>query len=352
MMPPLADPSDLRRAARRGLLLAAVWPALALLGLGIAAKLPLYDDLLAQVRAARPLEALGAIVAFVLVFPAMGLRWRALLPGAKEAKVGAVAISAVAASGQLVGIALPGPVGELAAASLVRRRWAIPGPIALAASLHARVLGLLTGVLMAAVLLAGAPGVTVPANWGLPLLLGGAAVSGMVGALTALALFPALFLRIQPPAWLPSPAARLWALVAEFLEGASQLGRGVGRPHAEAALWSLVMHACAGIGVFLLARALGGEPSLGGVLFTQGAISAGALVLFLLPGQALGSDAAYATFLIGASGLDPGVAVVTTALARAAQTLLMALGPALVGVDLARVDLEPKALQAADEEAM
>jgi uncharacterized membrane protein YbhN (UPF0104 family) len=339
MMPPLAEPSDLRRAARRGLLLAALWPLAVLLGLGVFAALSVDDALLAEVRAARPAEALAAAIAFVLVFPAMGLRWRALIPGAREAGVGALAISAVAASGQLVGIALPGPVGEVAAAALVRRRWGIAAPLALAASLHARVLGLLTGVVLAGALLAGAPGVAIPDGWGTPLLLGGLVVSGMVAALTVLALFPRVFLRLSAPAWLPGPAARLWAMVGEFLAGAARLGRGVGRPHLEASLWSLLMHVCAGVGVWLLARALGGDPTLAGVLFTQGAISAGALVLFLLPGQALGWDAAYAAFLVAAAGLDPAVAVVTTALARLVQTGLMALGPVALGADLARIDV-------------
>ncbi len=304
------------------------------------ATFSLDRSLLDEVRAARPLDGLLALVGFALVFPAMGLRWRALLPGAREAKVGVVPISAVAASGQLVGIALPGPVGELAAAALVQRRWGIPGPLALAASLHARVLGLLTGVVIGGALLAAAPDVDVPEGWSLALALGGAAVSTMVLALTGLALFPQIYLRLHAPDWLPGPAARLWSLVTEFLDGAAQLGRGVGRPHLEASLWSLAMHGSAGVGVFLLARALGGDPSFFGVLFTQGAISAGGLVLFLLPGQALGWDAAYAAFLIAAADIDPGVAVVTTALARLIQTLLMAAGPALVGVDLARVDLD------------
>lgn len=339
MMRPLADRSDLRRAARRGLLLAAIWPVAVLVAAGAYGAFVLDASLLDRLREARPLFGLGALLAFGLVFPAMGLRWRALLPGAKEAKVGVVALSAVAASGQLVGIALPGPVGELAAAALVQKRWDLPAPLALAASLHARVLGLLSGVAIAGVLLVAAPEVEVPTGWGLPLVLGGAVVTAMVLALTALALFPQAFLRVQLPAWLPGPAARLGALMTEFLEGASQLGRGVGRPHLVAFRWSLVMHGCAGLGVFFLARALGGDPSLAGVLFTQGAISAGALVLFLLPGQALGWDAAYAGLLIAAAGLDPGVAVVTVALARLAQTLLMAAGPAGVGVELARVEI-------------
>jgi uncharacterized membrane protein YbhN (UPF0104 family) len=335
----LPEPSDLRRAARRGLLLAVIWPVAVLLALVAAAKFSLDASLLDQVRAARPGDGALALIAFVLVFPAMGLRWRALIPGAREAGVGLVPISAVAASGQLVGIALPGPVGELAAAALVQKRWSIPGPLALAASLHARVLGLLTGVVFAGVLLASAPGIAIPDGWERPLFGGGVVVTLMVLGLTTLALFPSLFLRVAAPSWLPSAGAKLWALVTEFLEGASQLGRGVGRAHLEASAWSLLMHACAGVGVWLLSRALGGDPSLAGVLFTQGAISAGALVLFLLPGQALGWDAAYAGFLVAAAGLDPGIAVATTAIARLVQTLLMAAGPALIGVDLARVDV-------------
>ena len=339
MMSPLADRSDLRRAARRGLLLAAAWPIAVLVAAGAYALFFMDTSLLDRARSARPVEGLAAGLALALVFPAMGLRWRALLPGAREGNVGVVAISAVAASGQLVGIALPGPVGELAASALVQRRWGIPGPLALAASLHARVLGLLSGVFIGGGLLAAAPDVAVPTGWATPLLLAGAAVTAMVLGLAVLALSPQLFLRFEAPGWLPAPATRLWSLVTEFLEGASQLGRGVGRSHAVAFGWSLAMHGCAGLGVFLLARALGGDPTVAGVLFTQGAVSAGGLVLFLVPGQALGWDAAYATFLVAAAGLDPAVAVVTTALARLVQTLFMAAGPVLVGVDLAQVDV-------------
>ncbi len=333
----MPDPSDLRAAAGRGLVLAALWPLAVLAGLAAFVHLRVDADQLDVVRSLRPLDAILALLSLGAVFPAMGARWRALLP--KRDAVGVVPISAVAASGQLVGIALPGPVGELAAAALVQRRWGIAAPLALAASLHARVLGLLTGVILAGGLLLTGTGVGVPEGWTLPLLAGGVVVGAMVLTLTGLALFPSRFLRLTPPGWLPNVGARVWGLVTEFLEGASQLGRGVGRPHAEALLWSFVMHGCAGLGVWLLARGLGGDPSLAGVLFTQGAISAGALVLFLLPGQALGWDAAFAAFLVAAGGLDMGTAVATTALCRLVQTLLMAAGPALVGVDLARVDL-------------
>lgn len=326
-------PDALRRGARRGLLAALIWPAGLLLGVLALSRLDLDDAWLARLDlGASPGWLAVGVASLLLVFPAMGRRWQALIPGQPGS---GLMLGAIAGTGQLLSVVLPGPVGELAAALIVQRRYDVPTAMALAAGFHARVLGLVAGVVVAALTWFVAP-VALPAGAALPLGLGAAVIASLIGVLAALAWWPDVLLKRELPGVFDRPGRigdgvrAVWTLVRDFVAGASAIGRGFGRGHAIAMGWSLVLHVSAGFGVWAVALGLGLAPTLSGVLLTQGAVSAGAIVLFLLPGREVGWDAAFAAFLVAAAGLDPGPALALTGVSRALQVALMALGPLLV----------------------
>ena len=304
-------------------------------------QVPRGRELLGALGEARLAPLLGATALFGVAILVVGLRWRVLLP---VRGVSGVLLAAVAGVGQLLGLALPGPVGELAAAAMVQRRWGVPGPVALASSLHARVSGLVGGLLVALAMLA--PGwLSLPEGGTAVLVAGGGGVALLVGALAVLALWPGLLLDRAMPRWLEALRGKagvgrlvgtVWDLGFEFITSASKLGRGSGFGHLAALGWSVALHALIGLGIWLLALGIGAEADLAGVVFTQGAISAGAILLFVLPGQVVGVDAALIGLLVTAGGMDLGAAALVTGGSRMIQTLLLALGPAVLAARPAR----------------
>ncbi|MCB9743167.1 MAG: flippase-like domain-containing protein [Alphaproteobacteria bacterium] len=93
-----------------------------------------------------PLSLLAAMAVMTLGMVFMAMRWRALIPGGEG--LPALGLTAIVCAGLLLNYALPGPVGELAVAFLVRQRYGLPVAPALAAGIHSRFVGLgVAGVL-------------------------------------------------------------------------------------------------------------------------------------------------------------------------------------------------------------
>lgn len=246
-------------------------------------------------------------------------------------------MTAVVAVAQLLGSALPGPLGELAAAGLLKKRGGVPIEEALASTVHARVLGLLSATLLAlAVQLVAPP--AFPDNWRLALLVGAAAAA--VGALGLLGLVLAAgwLERWPEPSFMARLEARdrpLASLVVRGLRAGRKFveacaGIGGGGPHARAFGWAVLALACAAGATTSTLHGLGVPHDLAGVLFSQGAISVIAVVLVFLPGLAASWDAAYVALLVTTAGVPLVPAVAVTGLLRIHQSVLMAFGaPAL-----------------------
>ncbi len=332
----------MRRVVPRGLLLAAGWLVVfLLLSLALLHGMVDLEQLVALRRQARWAPLLGS---FVLLFGGlvfMGLRWRALMPD--PTRVGRAGMVGICASGQLLNMALPGPVGELVAAALVQRRYGVEAPVALAASIHARFVGVVSAALITLIIWLTAP-LPVPDSarpfiWGAVVMV---ALWG--GALGGLALWPGLFLR-------PTAAVRSWlapkcesrlvrgfdhllALGTRFGESLSSMGRGMGRPHLVAAGWNLMGVASISLGAWGASWALGAPGNLAGIVFSQCAVTAGAVVLFAMPGMQVGWDAAFATLLVTTVGLPLEHALAITVLVRCQQLVVVSVGALVLAVML------------------
>ncbi|MFH1466717.1 MAG: lysylphosphatidylglycerol synthase transmembrane domain-containing protein [Pseudomonadota bacterium] len=276
------------------------------------------------------------ITGFLLLFGGVGfmaLRWRALLP--RPERVDRLGMLGIVASGQLLNMALPGPVGELVAAGLVQRRYGIDAAHALAASIHARFVGVTIAALVTLVVWLTAPlpipggarplvlvAVVMVCLWGVGL--------GVIAAWPALLVAPCRAVEARFEGRTPGMVLR-WVLRAftmgrRFGEALSSMGRQIGLPHLAAAGWNLCGLASVTIGSWIVAWALGDPGSVVGYLFTHSAVTAGAIILFALPGAQVGWDAAFASLLVAAVGLPVEQALAVTVLVRVQQLVSVALG--------------------------
>ncbi len=295
----------------------------------------------AHVADLRARIAPGALVASTLAmsgaFVLMGLRWRALLPRSHRPPTGG--LTAIILAGLLLNYALPGPMGELGAAWFAHRRYRVPLADALATGVTARVIGLATAALLAAVVWAIAD---VPAVDGTERMVG--AATGIIGlgglALGALAVRPAAWQRLIR--WLAAPltgrpgrlgqlAGRLVATVDSLALAIAGVVRRGHRPLLAAAGWSLIGHLLVTGGIAIAILGLGATPDPSGLAFTYAATTAGAVALFALPGSQLGWDAMFITLLVWTTGLSEPDAVAVGVLVRLQQLGFMLVGAAMVG---------------------
>ena len=281
-------------------------------------------------RSSLPMLALAQLtMTSAIVF--MGLRWKALLPDGH--KLPTAGMAGIVASGLLLNYALPGPVGELAAAALVNRRYGTPTETALAAGINARFVGLATaGALAGTVyLLADLP---VPPEY--EGMVGGAALAILVGAvfLGGVSRYPGVLRRISEAtvgrfsgeSGLRKLAAKLHEVVVRVAEALAAVHHIGLKKWLTAVGWSLGAHLGVTTGILVGAWGLGSDPNIPGALFTYCAATAGIVVLIAFPGGQLGWDALFLAFYSVTTGVELADAVAITLMVRIQQLLLLVVG--------------------------
>ncbi len=272
----------------------------------------------------------------------MAFRWRELIPGRE--RIPPWGLIGVCAAGQLLNVALPGPVGEFIAAAMVRRRYRIPGTLAFAAAIHSRFVGITTAALLSLAIWLLFP---LPMDDATRRLMAWAVVFVVASGL-GLGLFairPDLFTLASEhtlarwSTWRLGPLARAsrsaHELVVRLTQALADLGRSFGWPHLRAAGWALAGLASVTLGTVVAAKALGDPAHPAALAFAHASLTAGALVLFALPVGQLGWDAAFAALLATVVGLPLEDALAIAILVRFAQFLIM-LGGAFVLLDEVR----------------
>ena len=322
----------------RTLLMALLVSALSVVALGIGlnalqpeeAPLEQVRDLL--VGADWLLLVLG-IIAMSLGMVFVAIRWRCLLPDREG--IPPAGLTGMVCSGLLLNYAVPGPAGELASAYLVKKRYQKPATVALAASLHARFIGLGTAGLMAGLVsvLADLP---IPPDHNDKIQIAVALIA--VGALgvALLSAFPAILIRISQATAgglgqrLPGGLGRALSLldkgVCRLAEGLGEVGRLGFWPDAQAAVWACLAHLFVFLGIVLACQAMGIEPYLPGILLSYCAATAAVVALIAFPGSQLGWDLLLVAFLKFTAGLSPVEAWAVVILVRIQQLLLLLVG--------------------------
>jgi len=326
------DPERARRAVRSGLLsagLAVGSVLLVVLGLsrtdvGAAAT----ADLVSRMSVVSLLTAAGLMS---LAFVAMALRWRALMPPGHHPP--APGLTAIILAGLLLNYAVPGPFGELGAAWFAHRRYGVPLGGSLASGVTARLVGLATSALLAAVIWGS---LDLPVPDGYDAIVGAAAgVSGLGGvALAAMASRPrawkalaATLARHTPDLGpIPRVAARVESGVSSLADALAEVLQRGATAWARAVMWSMAGHACVTTGIIVAVIGLGRTPDVAGLAFTYATTTAGAVALFALPGSQLGWDALFGALLVGSAGLPFPDAVAVALLVRLQQVAFMVVG--------------------------
>lgn len=324
--------STLRRGLLKGLGSSALGLGAVLLALLVVTRSELgrqaLGDLLERARWERVAAAFALMSA---AFYFMALRWRSLMPPGYRPP--ALGLTAMLLAGLLLNYAFPGPVGELGAAWFARRRYGLPMADALASGVAARVVGLATSALLALGIWLGFD-LPVPEGYDRWVALSALAIGLgglLLGLLAALPRFwqrvaSALLARLARVDALRGPAERLNRLVLTLTEALAGVALRGPRAYGRAAFWALTGHLTVSLGIALAASALGVWPDPAGLVFTYTLTTAGAVLLFALPGSQLTWDAAFVTLLVGACALRLPDALAVATLVRLQQVVLQGIG--------------------------
>lgn len=328
------EPPIRRVVLRAALMLLATAAVLLLAGLALWRTELGRETLADLLQRSNPLGLLAGIVVISLAMPIAAIRWRALMPEPVASKGSVWTLTWIQCVAVLFNYALPGPVGELVAAGLVKRRYGIRASDALMASMVVRLLGLGVAATIAALVFALAP-LPIPEGWREAFLT--VVVVMAVGAST-IALAAAMPRHLQAVAHrifapferLPGRAGR-WALRLRgvgdhLLDALSGIGRRGPKPLLKATAWTFVGHTVSPTGVAIAAWSLGMGAGWAGVVFTNAFVIVGALALYLFPGSQLGWDAMYCAVFAGSTGVPLPDAATITAVARVQQSLIVLLG--------------------------
>ncbi len=311
-----------------------VGSVLLLLGLVVfaAASSDLTKEAVLEIwRRADPRALVLAVVSMTTGICFLAMRWRAMMTEREGVTV--LPLTGLFMVGTLLNYALPGPVGEFAAAALAGRRFRIRPEMAFAAGVHARFIGLAMAGVCSAVLFVTTD-MPVPDGMNRWIGLATACIAGGAIALGVLSAYPALLREGSARTIGRIPALRgLHASVERLATSLQAVGRLGPRRYAWGALWALCGHACVIGGIALAALGLGAHPDPAGLAFTYTVSTAGAVVLFAFPGSQLGWDAMFASLLVATAGLSLPDALAITLLVRVQQLFTVLLG----GVVLLRV---------------
>jgi hypothetical protein len=293
---------------------------------------PLVEVKSLMVNAEIPLLILG-ILAMSAGMIFVAIRWRCLLPDSSG--IPPTGLTGMVCSGLLLNYAVPGPAGELAAAYLVKKRYQKPATVALAASLHARFIGLGTAALMAAGIGVACTLPTPPAHQN--------KIQIAIGLIAAGALFVAILSAF--PRFLKSLSShtagalskrlsgRLGQALAAVDKGVHRLAEGLGEvgrlgfwPYMQATFWAILAHLFVFLGILLSCKAMGISPYWPGILLSYCAATAAVIALIAFPGSQLGWDLLLVAFLKFTAGLSPAEAWAVVILVRIQQLLLLVAG--------------------------
>ncbi len=283
---------------------------------------------LAVLHRARPAWIVAAMALMTTGLVFLTARWRSLMP--TDRPVPLLRLTGILTAGTLMHYAVPGPVGELVAAGMAADRFDVGVEQAFAAGIHARFVGLALAGTIAA-LLFFVLDLHVPDGY--RTALGASAVAIGVGAvvLFVLSARPDLLRRtgalvftqrVWPARWSELGQSRVVQL-ADALAAVGHLGP---RRYAEAAFWALAGHAAVIGGIEMTALGLGAAPDPAGLVFTYAMTTAGAVVLFGVPGAQLGWDAMFTTLLVATAGLPLQIALGVVVVVRSQQLVVAVLG--------------------------
>lgn len=260
-----------------------------------------------------------------------GFRWRELMPlGTWPSGVG---LAAIQCAGALLTYATPGPVGEVGAAWLARRWYAVPLAAGLAASVAARVISIVTAGFLA---LGAWIVFDLPVRGSLQAPIGLVAVGLGLGGVAGVAVAARPEATHRLISWALGPFRgehRVGRAIAAFDRAVAAGVAAIGAVARRGALawvrasgWALTGHLAIAGAMAMAAWGVGAHPHLPGILFTYAAVTAGTVLIYAAPGSQLATDGASVGLLVVAAGLSVPDAIAATLLLRVQTLVVLSVG--------------------------
>lgn len=309
---------DVRQAIKKGLL----WGTGSIMLIGILAFVLLQQEWMSPKLWSAIEEAehgklfFGwALMCFAIFL--LGYRWKVLLPQNQGVSGGFLGINLGGAL--LLNYSVPGPFGEFVAAWMLEKCHGIPITIGLTTGAVARLLGLLTAALGTLIFWS-----IVDLSFAESQLILWTLVLGIglgTGLLLALFLLPQKMLTL-----ISAKDNKLTSLLRSFLESIISCIENGLAPLIQAAIWSIIGHSVAFLGIWFSLQAIIPTESVIGVLFTYLAGTCCGAIAFLIPGSQLAWDAIFAGLLTSTTSYSIEEAVLLTGVLRIEQLGMMIVG--------------------------
>lgn len=272
---------------------------------------------------------IGTVLLMSLSFPAVAMRWRALLPAEQRDQINPLLLTGIVCVAQVFNYAVPGPVGELISVLMVRRRYGVPFGDGMAALALSRVIGVSSVLAIAGVLSLVYP-FPIPEEYLAYLRYASWFALGGAFTLAFTALRPAwpraVFERLTRSLEDSKLGGKLRRGVLNLLDGflrTASLGWGA---YLRSLGWAFVAHIVVSAGIALAVWSIRGELPLAGVLFTYAVSTASILVLFLFPGAQFGWDAIFAGTLTMSCAIPTFDATAVVVMVRVQHTFILLIG--------------------------
>jgi len=243
---------------------------------------------------------LGAVALFIFGNLLVGHRFLSMHPERSEASEKPWEVGSLIFASSTFSLLLPGPVGEFAAVAAMKKRYGLDPAVALATSVHSRLVGLAAAAIVALMAL---PFVSIETELGEILML---------GAFMLIFVGLALGLLSSNPKWVRSLGdlllrgansgglfGRILSGVAVFSEALARVGRAPFRTWLKVLGWSLLIQGVQMTALVVVATALALSPAWPGVVLAQGTGSLAILVGIVLPGGLATYEIAVVSSLIG-----------------------------------------------------
>ena len=285
----------------------------------------------------------AAMLLISMSMPFVAMRWRALLREKK--KTSPVLLTGILSAAFVFNLALPGPVGELLSASMLKNRYQIPISKGLSGLLVSRIIGLGSACAIAGTMYWVAP-LALSEDWdtilqlsAVLLLLGGAGLS-------ILGVFPDFFLSkiasISATGWKAKILDIGKQLFSALVETAS-LGK---KAYVESIFWAFMGHLMVASGIYVAAGSIGITLSWTAIAFTYAASIAASVAMFMLPGSTVAWDLLFTSTLSLAGGIPLVEAGLITLVVRIQQLVVVLVGLLMLfwlSRDLLDISLEEEA---------
>ena len=266
---------------------------------------------------------LGAMFLISMSMPFVAMRWRALLREKK--KTSPVLLTGILSAAFVLNLALPGPVGELLSATMLKNRYQISISKGLSGLLVSRIIGLGSACAIAGTMYWVAP-LALSDDWdailqlsAIVLLLGGA-------CLAILGIFPNFFLSkidsITATGW-KEKIVRIGKQLFSALIETANLGK---KSYLESIFWAFMGHLMVASGIYVAAGSIGITLSWTAIAFTYAASIAASVAMFMLPGSTVAWDLLFTSTLSLAGGISLVEAGLITLVVRIQQLIVVLVG--------------------------